>query len=226
MNRRAMFAMVFAVAFGLVAPVAAQGPMGGGPPTPAMRGIWSPVVGSGAAYDMEAKGRKGTMEFAIVGTEPAMGKTGHWLEMMFKDPRQGEMVMKSLIVLDDKNTRVVKMVMYSPEMGAIEFPIEMMGRTGQSPVQEADVRASGELIGTESVTTPAGTFSCQHYRGKDKDGNLYDVWVAEQVAPYGLVKMTSKDSSMVLTRVITGARTRVVGTPRNMRDMMQQRPPQ
>jgi hypothetical protein len=199
--------------------------MGGGPPAVNMRGVWQPVVGSGAAYDVEAKGRKSSMEFAIVGSEGAMGKTGHWLEMAFKDPRRGEMVMKSLVVLDDKNTRIVKMVMYSPEMGAIEFPVEMMGRTGQSAVQEADIRTSAELVGTESVVTPAGTFTCQHYRGKDKDGNVSDVWVAEDVAPYGLVKMTSKDSSMVLTRVISGARTRVVGTPRSMRDMMRQ-PPQ
>lgn len=209
----------------LAAPVAAQGPMGGGPPVPSMRGVWRPVVGSGAAYDVEAKGRKSSMEFAIVGTELAMGRNGHWLEMAFKDPRQGEMVMKSLIVLDDKNTRVMRIVMYSPEMGAMEFPVEMMGRTGQSLVQEADVRASAELIGTEEITTPAGSFVCQHYRTKDKDGYVADVWVSEKVAPYGLVKMTSKDSSMVLTRVVTGARTRVVGTPRNMRDMMRQ-PPQ
>ena len=225
MIRRAMLGVMLLLVLCAAAPTSAQGPMGGGPPVPSMRGVWQPVVGSGAAYDTEAKGRKGTMEFAIVGTEPAMGRTGHWLEMTFKDPRQGEMVMKSLVVLDDKNTRIVRMVMYSPEMGAVEFPVEMMGRTGQSAVHEADVRKSGELIGPESVTTPAGTFACQHYRGKDKDGNIYDVWVAESVAPYGLVKMTSKDSSMVLTRVITGARTRITGTPRNMRDMMRQ-PPQ
>lgn len=209
----------------LAAPLAAQGPMGGAPQMPTVRGVWQPVVGSGAAYDVEAKGRKSSMEFAIVGSEPAMGRNGHWLEMAFKDPRQGEMVMKSLIVLDDKNTRVMRIVMYSPEMGAIEFPVEMMGRTGQSLVQEADVRASAELVGTEEVTTPAGSFVCQHYRTKDKDGNVADVWVSEKVAPYGLVKMTSKDASMVLTRTLSGARTRVVGTPRNMRDMMRQ-PPQ
>lgn len=209
----------------VAAPAAAQmGPMGGGPPAPAMRGVWQPVVGAGAAYAMESKGRKSEMEFAVVGTEQAMGKPGHWLEMTFKDPRQGEMVIKSLIVLDEKNTRVVRMVMYSPEMGAMEFPVEMMGRMGQSAVQDADVRGSAELVGSESVDTPAGTFSCQHYRGKDRDGNVYDVWVAEKVAPYGLVKMTSKDSSMLLTRVISGARTRVTGTPRSMRDMMRQPP--
>lgn len=209
----------------LAAPAAGQGPMGGPPQMPTVRGVWQPVVGSGAAYDVEAKGRKSSMEFAIVGTEPAMGRTGHWLEMAFHDSRRGEMVMKSLIVLDDKNTRVMRMVMYSPDMGAIEFPIEMMGRTGQSLVQEADVRASAELVGTEEVTTPAGSFVCQHYRSKDKDGNVADVWVAEKVAPYGLVKMTSKDSTIVLTRLITGARTRITGTPRNMRDILRQ-PPQ
>ncbi len=139
------------------------------------------------------------------------------------EPRQGQMVMKSLIVVDDKNTRIVRMIMQTPEMGPIEFPVEMMGRSGQSAVQEADIREKGELIGTESITTPAGTFTCQHYRSKDKDG-VTDVWVAEKIAPYGLVKMTSKDATMTLTRVVTGARTRITGTPRSMRDMMREPP--
>jgi len=208
---------------GLVGPVAAQMGMGG-PPMPPVRGVWSPVVGSGAAYNMEYKGKKSEMEFAIVGTEAAAGKTGHWLELMFKDPRQGEMVMKSLVVLEEKNTRVLRVIMQSPEMGAIEFPMEMMGRGRMPSVEEADIRDRAEHVGTETVETPAGTFTCEHYRSKDKDGSVSDAWVSEKVAPYGLVKMTSKDTSMLLTRVISGARTRITGTPRSMRDMMREPP--
>ncbi|MGH9792765.1 MAG: hypothetical protein ACRD5W_16280, partial [Candidatus Acidiferrales bacterium] len=54
-----------------------------------------------------------------------------------------------------------------------------------------------------------------------------DIWVAEKIAPYGLVKMTSKDgTTMTLTREITGAKTRITGTPQKLDPgaMMRERP--
>lgn len=69
----------------------------------------------------------------------------------------------------------------------------------------------------ETITTPAGTFSCQHWRSK-KDGSEY--WLSDKVSPWKLVKMTGKDQSMTLTKVITDAKTHITGTPVSMEDMM------
>jgi hypothetical protein len=199
----------------VAAGVSAQMPMR----QPQMKGVWSPVVGSGAAYQMDSK-REGKMdiEFAVVGTEMMEGKTGQWLEMAINDPKEGLMVMKMLMVLDAKSLSVKRMIMKPPDEEAMELPMGMMAQMGGGPPQSAsaDIRDDGTLIGTESITTPAGTFSCQHYQAKDKS---WDAWVSEKVAPYGVVKSVSKDGTMTLTRVITNAKSRITGPVRKM-DMM------
>jgi uncharacterized protein YqjF (DUF2071 family) len=90
----------------------------------------------------------------------------------------------------------------------------------QSEESKADMRANAENLGNETITTPAGTFSCQHWRSK-KDGSEY--WLSDKVSPWKLVKMTGKDQSMTLTKVITDAKTHITGTPVSMEEMMKQR---
>jgi hypothetical protein len=92
----------------------------------------------------------------------------------------------------------------------------MMERAGTSSTQPADIRAQSEDVGAESVTTPAGTFACEHYRAKDGSG---DTWVAKGVPPYGLVKYKGRDTEMSLVRVITDAKDKITGTPQPMPDM-------
>ena len=81
---------------------------------------------------------------------------------------------------------------------------------GQQQPTPTDVRAVAEKVGNESVTTPAGTFNCEHYRAKD---GSWEAWLSTQVTPWGLVKSTTKDTTMVLTRVITDAKDHITGTP-------------
>ena len=89
----------------------------------------------------------------------------------------------------------------------------------QSEESKADVRASAENLGTESVTTPAGTFSCQHWRSK-KDASEY--WISDKVSPWQLVKMKSPDETMTLVKIITDAKSKITGTPVSMEEMMRQ----
>ena len=71
-------------------------------------------------------------------------------------------------------------------------------------------------MGTESVTTPAGTFTCEHLRTKDGS----DVWISAKAGPWGLVKSTSKDTTMVMVKVIDDAKSHIVGTPQSLDSMM------
>lgn len=197
----------------------AQFPGMQGPPT--MRGVWSPVVGSGAAYQVvDKKGEKSDMEIAVVGTEMVAGQSGHWMEMTMQS-REGQMVMKNLVVLKGKDTAFLKMIMQAPGQEPMEFSMEMMGmmnRGAQRQAQKSDVREGAVRVGTETITVPAGTFSCEHYKTSEGD----DIWISEKVAPWGMVKVTGKDSSMTLMRTITGATTKIKGTPRkfDMGEMM------
>src|SRR5208282_2317248 len=111
---------VFSKFVGLMALTALAGAsafaqMGRGGP-PAFHGVWSPVVGHGAAYEMEGSdGKKSAMEVSVVAKESVDGKDAYWLEMSFESGERGSgMVMKHLMVLDGQQTRVVKMIMQMP----------------------------------------------------------------------------------------------------------------
>lgn len=222
MSKVNKFALVIACCLLAVIPAVAQMGMRGGPPQ--FRGIWNPVVGSGAAYEVQSKdGQKSNMEIAIVGKESVAGKDGYWFEITMANPRMnGSMVMKSLTVTDGDNVVVSRMIMQMPGSEPMEMPTQMTQMHHQP--QAADIRKDAEDVGPESVTTPAGTFACEHYRMKDGSG---DSWVSQKAAPYGLVKFQGKDSSMVLTKVITDAKDKITGTPQPFNPMgMMQHPPE
>jgi hypothetical protein len=222
MSKVNKFVLGIACCLVLAIPAVAQMGMHGGPPQ--FRGIWNPVVGSGGAYEMQGKdGQKSNMEIAIVGKESVAGKDGYWFEMTMANPRMnGVMVMKSLTVLDGENVVVSRMIMQMPGAAPMEMPTQMMQMHHQP--QTADIRKEAEDVGSESVTTPAGTFTCEHYRLKDGTG---DSWVSEKAAPYGLVKFQGKDSSMVLTKIIADAKDKITGTPQQFNPMgMMQHPPE
>jgi len=209
-----------ACAFGLTilaASVSAQ--MGMRPSMPA--GIFSGAVGSGAQYEMTAAdGTKSTIEYAVVGKDSVEGKDAYWLEWTMNSARMGEMVMKMLLAPESSNGVTSRIIMQMAGRPPMEMPAQMT-RPGSQPAPKMDIRGESEDVGKESVTTPAGTFMCEHYRSKDGSS---DTWVSAQVTPFGVVKSQTKSTSMVLTKQITGARDKIVGTPVpfNPQMMMQQ----
>jgi len=204
MNNSFRFA-VSAVLFGLMATAAAA--QMGSFSAPHVMGFWNPVVGQGAAYSMQsAKGDKTDMQIAIVGKEQVEGKDAYWYEMAF-NRGSGQMIVKTLMVLNGTDTHVSRMIMQMPGRPPMEMPAQMMHQ--DKTTQPADVRSDAEDLGSETITVPAGTFTCKHYRTR-KGG---DVWVSEKISPYGLVKSKTSDSSMELTKVVTGAKDQITGTP-------------
>jgi hypothetical protein len=205
-------------------PLAAHAQVGMGPRMPVLSGIWRPVVGTGGAYEMtDRDGKKSQMEMTVVGKEDVNGKTGYWMEMAVARPGSSDqMYMKYLIAPTDNGMAPARMIMQPPGQGPMEMDLSMMNRGGRQTPQStpSDIRDKAELVGTESVTVPAGTFSCEHY--KMKDGSS-DAWVSDKVAPWGLVKVQGKDSSMILTKVITDAKDHITGTPTKFDPMQMMR---
>jgi hypothetical protein len=203
-------------------PLSAQ--MGMGPRMPDMSGIWHPVVGTGAAYEMTGReGTKSQMEITIVGKELVNGKDGYWMEMAIANPRAGgQMYMKNLIAPGENGMTSVRMVMQQPGQDPMEMDMSMMKMGGRKMPESApsDIRSKAEHVGTETITVPAGTFSCEHYRMKDGSS---DVWISEKVAPWGMVKTQSKDTTMVLAKVITDAKDHITGTPKKFDPMQMMR---
>jgi hypothetical protein len=213
--------MKIAARFGCVGVLAAMMPLFTGAQmgmhvAPAMRGIFNPVVGSGGQYEVTSdKGTKMVMEIAIVGKESVDGKDGYWFEMTMSGTQMGQMVSKTLTVLDGTDTVTTRTIMQMGSRPPMEMPAQMMRSAAQK--QPADIRERAEDVGSESVTTPAGTFTAEHYRMKDGSG---DAWVAAKAGPYGLVKFQGKETSMVLTKVITDAKDKITGTPVPFNPMM------
>ncbi len=213
-SRRA--AVLCALCLSITASAGAQF-MHRGPQAPKMPTPFHPVMGSGARYQMTTQ--EGTMNFtyAVVGKEQVEGNEGYWLEIRTERPQsEGEMIMKELMVMSTPHPEIKRMIVQPPGRPPMEMPLGMMGMMQQrsQPGQETG-NGLGEKIGTESITVPAGTFECEHYRKQEEDKTV-DFWVSTKVPPYGLVKMTSAGTSMVLEKVLSNETSHVKGEPQKM----------
>jgi hypothetical protein len=186
---------------------------------PDITGFWNPTVGSGAAYEIQNEQTKNQIEIAVVGKESVDGKDGFWMEYAGAVPGsngQGDaqFVSKILMVLDGPNTEVRRMIMQMPGRPPMEMPMQMIQR-GQDQQRQADIRKDAQDLGKESVTTPAGSFDCEHYKMK----NGGDIWVSEAVHPWGMVKMKNETTEIILVKTIADAKDKITGEPQPFNPM-------
>ena len=180
-----MLVLALAVTGGLWAQRPGGGGMGMMGNMPSMPGLQNPTVGSGAEYLMTTKGKEMDIATVALGKEDVDGATGFWMEMrMTSAETGGEMVMKTLTVTTGTEAGVKRMIMQQPGQPPMEMPAMMMSMMQQhqppptTPTGGAGGKGDmGELVGTESVTVPAGTFSCQHYRKQEQNGPV-DMWIS------------------------------------------------
>jgi hypothetical protein len=214
-SRKRIF--LFALCLGVTTVAAAQfghqGPQRPQIPTP-----FTPVVGSGAQYEVTTKDGKMSFTYAVVGKEQVDGDDGYWLEIRSEGGKlDGEMIMKELTIVNGEHPEIKRMIMQPPGRPPMEMPAGMMGMMKQHMAQAGTPRkdSMGEKIGTESITVPAGTFECDHYR-RQENSKTVDYWISSKVPPYSLVKMSGPDTSMVLEKVLTGETTHIKGEPQKM----------
>ena len=218
-KRAEMFLVIgLAVAGGLWAQ-RGGGMMGNLPPMP---GLQNPTVGSGAEYLITAKGKEMDVATVALGKEDVGGSPGFWMEQRINSPELGgEMVMKSLTVTSGSEAGIKRMIMQRSGQPPMEIPAMMMSMMQQHQPHSTPSAAGGgkgdlgELVGIESITVPAGTFSCQHYRKQEQNGPV-DMWISTQVSPYAMVKLTSTDVTMVLKKTLTNETSHIKGEPQKM----------
>lgn len=212
-----MLALALTVAAGAWAQRGGRGGAGMMGGVPNMPGLSNPVVGSGAEYQMTAKGKDMDVAWAIVGKEDFSGSPGIWVETrMTSQELGGEMVTKMLMVTTGTQAGMKRMIMQRPGQPPMDMSGFMMGMMKQGQPQPSSGKADyGELVGTETITVPAGTFLCTHYRKQSNSGPI-DYWVSDKVTPYALAKMTGPDSTMVLTKILTDETSHIKGEPQKM----------
>ena len=185
-------------------------------------GFFNPVMGSGASYQTtDSNGRTSGMELALIGKESVNGKDGYWIEWTMTDSSMGTILAKELVVMGDKIT-VSRVVMQLAGRPPMTMPEQM---TSNLDITPADIRTKADDLGKESITVPAGTFSCEHYRAKDSGD---DTWISSKVSPIGLVKDQSADKTRttVLLKTYTDAKDKISGTPQPFNPMMMMPPRQ
>jgi hypothetical protein len=178
---------------------------------PVHYGVWNPLVGSGAAYQIETRdGRKWEMEIAVVGSEAVEGRLGYWVESVarFEDEHAPPVRLKYLKVLEGNRMLVKRLLRQVGNSPPKEFPVGGVLAGNNLPVTLADVRGEhAELIGSESVSTPSGVFTCEHYRFPYRMGMAPgDAWFSEKIAPYSVVKATGPDGTMTMVRVLSNTK--------------------
>ncbi|HET9400360.1 MAG TPA: hypothetical protein VFO34_05375 [Candidatus Acidoferrales bacterium] len=205
--------LVAVAAFLIAAPVLAQ--MGMRPPDVRVM-VWNPTVGQGSEYENKRPdGQTNTFAMSVVSKEDVDGKPGYWLETAMNTPEMGLIYAQILMTTDAVQMHTAKIVVQMPNMPPMIMPSGMagMGRGNSAPRvdPESDYRKNAERVGTETITTPAGSFDCDHWRAKDGSG---DAWISSKVVPFSLVKMTDKDGSIItLMKQITDAKSHLTGTP-------------
>jgi hypothetical protein len=189
--------------------------MGGrrGPHPPPMFGAFKPEVGAGAQYQATTKGRPMEFAYVIVGKEDVEGSTGYWMEIRTSGGEMpGEMVMKHLIVMSGDRPQIKRMIMQSPGNPPMEMPAAMINMQRPGGGGQAGDTDLGVVVGAETITVPAGTFDCEHYRKQTKGGQV-DLWVSMKVSPYGTVKMATGEMTMVLEKVLSNETSHIKGEP-------------
>jgi hypothetical protein len=186
---------------------------------PAMASMFRPVVGNGAVYQTTSGPRANqSMEMLVVGKDVADGKEAYWIEFGFPF-QQGTMYSKVLVTKDDFQFH--RTIFQMPGQPAMEMPFNQSARTTEKIEDELK---KWTQVGSESVTVPAGTFTCTHW--KKSDGSS-DVWANDSISPFSMVKEAGKDSNEVLVKVLTGATDHITGpvTPFNPMIFRQMAPP-
>jgi len=180
---RSIVAVVLVAGLGLAATASAQQnyPISFETISKAKSGQW-------AEYTMSMKGQAQTIKMRYAIVERSDKQLG--LEVDSNTP-MGPVVMHMLYTSTGPEAwNLSKAVVKMGDQKKFMSPEEM--KSGE--IKKADT--PGKLLGTESVTVPAGKFEAKHYQRKAAmpgapGETQIDVWMSDKAGPTGLVKMTA-----------------------------------
>jgi hypothetical protein len=186
---------------------------------PAIAKFVNPVVGKGAEYESTNSNDQDTrtMEMGVTGKETVDGKDGFWMQIVTSAGKGQQMVAKALVTRDDFQFR--RMIMQIAGQPAMEMPFNSNSGRDQ---KLQDGMNEWHSVGTETITVPAGTFVCEHYKNESKGSEL---WASDKVTPFGMVKQVGKNDSIILVKILSDVPDKITGpvTKFDPQQFMQQR---
>lgn len=179
-------------------------------------------VGGWAKYEVTGDEVNGTMRLALL-SEGAGGAEGQWFEMAGTINGQDAIIQLQADIWPFEPEEIHGVVMKAAGQPAMRLPESMLSQMrGQmnSPIGDmAESCAQGELLGSETVEVPAGSFDTHKVRPGDVgEGTPDAVWVTTDV-PFGVVKSEGPDGTMVLIEYGTDATSSISEAPRSMPGM-------
>lgn len=182
-------------------------------------------VGAWASYQFTGGRADGsTMRMAIISSEKFGDSTYYWYEMQMTaaaNKKPNHTIIQVLMAgIASPKVALRGLIMKNntePAMRAPDMMVGMMGRTFTSGVsqylEQACKKGGVQVLGVESVTVPAGSFSAVHI--KDTDGG--EAWLQPNAGVFSMVKVISKDGSvMALTGRGSDAKSAITETPQPM----------
>ena len=126
------------------------------------------------------------LEMSVVGKEMTPTGEAYWMEMGYTDRHDNSkrMYSKMLVTKDFEFTKIIIQV---PGQGAMEMPFDSndMGKDKMK-----DELTNWSQVGSETVTVPAGTFSCAHWKKERRHRRSVD---SDKVTPMSMVKQVGKN---------------------------------
>ncbi len=174
--------------------------------------VINPVVGKGGLYQTSRSDQqnapKASQEMTVVAKDTVNGKEAFWLE--FGDEDENGLMGYGKVLFTKDDFQFHRIIVQRPGQPALEVSMNLNDKT---KTKMSDEMEKWRVVGTESITVPAGTFSCQHWKKEKTSGESGDseIWTSDKVTPMGLVKEVSPGRTMVLVKLITDATDHITG---------------
>jgi hypothetical protein len=180
-----------------------------------------PKVGGWAEYKAVYNGKDPyTVRYAVVGSEARGGKNLQWVEMrMTGTQKDRNMVYQMLVPGSLMEMAQVQEIVFKPgdqpAMKMSGMMLNMIRSQLEKQSYYSEMCKGVSVVGSESVTVPAGRFKATHFRSAE---HAMDSWISADV-PFSLVKSTGKNYQMELAAKGNGAQSSIKEKPQEMKGM-------
>lgn len=186
-----------------------------------LRNLKLPQEGSWAEYHAVFQDKQPvTMRYAVIGSEARDAKKFQWVEMRMtggkvKQDMVYQMLVPGSMVEIDQVQEIVFKAGDKPAMKMDGMMMDMVRGQLEKQSTYSQICRDVTLVGTESISVPAGKFKSQHFRNSEHG---VDSWISPDV-PFSMVKAVGKDFQMELAAKGTGAESSITEEPQEMGGM-------
>ncbi len=166
-------------------------------PKPSPAAAWK--VGSFVEYKVVSQGNEFTMKYSVAGEEVYNGKDCYLLESTMISGNMKYVYTIWAAKADNKPVHA-RYRIYQDNNLVMEQEVDV--QQAEEVVEQAKVSEGAKFLGYETITVPAGTFSCAKYEVETTQaGETYKstYWVSDQVPIFKVVKSVTTKNGAVVT---------------------------